>query len=106
MDADLIHDCFTTHGHIMEVLAAKQTPSHPGVPYVLVDGVPLDDPFSVRTAICNRLIQKMSMDGTMYDGSDTMNNNLTLPKACNASQVIHVHNRKGAAHQTNSNVPM
>lgn len=81
IDPDLIHSCFYKHGHIIEVWAAKHTPTHPGVPYVLVDGQALSDPFSVRKAICERLIQKMSLQGDEMNNLDV--DQLHLPSACN-----------------------
>ena len=50
-----IQDCAETRGRDLEIANAKQTPSHPGVPYVVVDGTPLDDPLKVKDAICARL---------------------------------------------------
>lgn len=58
IDPNVIQDCFATHGHAMEIKAAKATPTHPGVPYVLVDGVALEDPFSIQKTICDKLKQK------------------------------------------------
>ena len=60
IDADVVKNCKETHGHTIEVLAAQQTPAHPGVPYVLVDGEPLDDPFSIQQVICDRLKEKLA----------------------------------------------
>ena len=77
MDVDVIQDCFETHGHIMEVLAAKQTPSHPGVPYVVVDGEALEDPFTIRKAICDRLKARIEVDEPLSSSFF-----LRLPKAC------------------------
>jgi hypothetical protein len=84
-DADVIQDCLETHGHIMEVLAAKQTPSHPGVPYVVVDGESLEDPFSIQKAICDRLVDRMMMMMMMADHHDEhLSSSFRLPKACAA----------------------
>jgi hypothetical protein len=71
IDPDVIQSCYETHGHTIEVLAAKLTPAHPGVPYVLVDGEPLDDPFSIQQAICDRLREIMGTTSPWR-----------LPKAC------------------------
>ena len=35
--------------------AAKATPAHDGVPYVLVDGTPLADPSTIEAALCAAL---------------------------------------------------
>lgn len=77
LDPEVIDNCFTTHGHAVEVLAARSTPAHPGVPYVLVDGEPLDDPFSIQKAICDRLKLKLSRNSSTKQ--------TTLPKACEKS---------------------
>ena len=74
IDADVVQNCEETHGHAIEVLAAQQTPAHPGVPYVLVDGEPLDDPFSVQQAICDRLKAKLETKPVV--------DNPRLPKVC------------------------
>lgn len=52
---DVIHDCYTTDGHVLEVMNAKQTPKHPGVPYVLLDGKPLDNPMAIKDCVCEAL---------------------------------------------------
>lgn len=52
---DVIHDCYTTDGHVLEVMNAKQTPKHPGVPYVLVDGKPMDNPMIIKDVLCDAL---------------------------------------------------
>mmetsp|Transcript_21972 Transcript_21972/g.30586 ORF Transcript_21972/g.30586 Transcript_21972/m.30586 type:complete len:276 (-) Transcript_21972:1135-1962(-) len=53
-----VQECFDVRGRLIEINNAKQTPAHPGVPYVVVDGNPLDDPFSIKDAICERLEAK------------------------------------------------
>jgi hypothetical protein len=58
VDSLTVEDCYTSRGRELEIANAKVTPSHPGVPYVLLDGVPLDDPLSIKTAICERLLQR------------------------------------------------
>jgi len=59
-----IQECFDTSGRLIEINNAKQTPAHAGVPYVVVDGIPLDNPFSVKDAICERLDAKQNMGRT------------------------------------------
>ena len=51
----VIENCFERQGHSIEVSAAKQTPDHPGVPYVLVDGESVDNPMAIKDEICHRL---------------------------------------------------
>jgi Gamma interferon inducible lysosomal thiol reductase (GILT) len=58
VDSDHVEECYKTRGHDIEISNAKQTPSHPGVPYVLVDGEPVDDPMAVKDDICKRLKSK------------------------------------------------
>jgi hypothetical protein len=72
VDSDRIQECMETRGHDIEVQNAKQTPDHPGVPYVLVDGQPIDDPFDVKNEICKSLKSKGATD---------------LPDSC--SNIIH-----------------
>jgi len=100
IDVDLIQDCLETHGHSIEVWAAKQTPSHPGVPYVVVDGEALDDPFSIQKAICDRLMMMMMMDTGRGDQSD--GESFRLPKACTTTTTtttttISTKNEEGEA---------
>eukprot|EP00521_Asterionellopsis_glacialis_P001561 CAMPEP_0195259778 /NCGR_PEP_ID=MMETSP0706-20130129/8173_1 /TAXON_ID=33640 /ORGANISM="Asterionellopsis glacialis, Strain CCMP134" /LENGTH=231 /DNA_ID=CAMNT_0040313355 /DNA_START=380 /DNA_END=1076 /DNA_ORIENTATION=- len=59
---DAVQECLDVRGRSIEIHNAKQTPAHPGVPYVVVDGKPLDDPFSVKDAICERLEAKQGSD--------------------------------------------
>eukprot|EP00934_Nitzschia_sp_Nitz4_P005260 Nitzschia sp. Nitz4//NODE_464_length_17123_cov_69.824057//7738//8457//NITZ4_additional_000064-RA//1//CDS//3329531918//5250//frame0 len=55
LDFSVVEKCFQEGGHKMEVMAAKQTPDHPGVPYVLVDGEIQYNPLGVKDAVCQRL---------------------------------------------------
>ena len=79
LDPHLIHECYKTLGHSIEVQAAKATPSHPGVPYVLVDGEFVEDPFSIQKAICDKLKQKKKQQ-MEEPATDVMP--FSLPKAC------------------------
>ena len=65
---DDVQLCFDLRGRLLEIDNARQTPDHPGVPYVVVDGEALDDPFEVKGVICERL----QRDGL----------NIKLPAAC------------------------
>ena len=58
VDPSKVQDCLETRGRALEIKNAKKTPVHPGVPYVLVDGESLDDPFQTKAAICEKLKQK------------------------------------------------
>eukprot|EP00928_Gymnodinium_smaydae_P043649 TRINITY_DN29203_c0_g1_i1.p1 TRINITY_DN29203_c0_g1~~TRINITY_DN29203_c0_g1_i1.p1 ORF type:complete len:271 (+),score=44.85 TRINITY_DN29203_c0_g1_i1:52-813(+) len=50
---DLLASCFSTAaGDTAVEDMAKATPSHPGVPYVLVNGEPLQDMSKLLTAVC------------------------------------------------------
>ena len=55
-----IQNCFDNDARVIERGNARATPSHPGVPYVVVDGTPLDNPMEVAEAICASL-QKRGM---------------------------------------------
>ena len=65
---DKIQDCYEKRGRDIEISNAKQTPSHPGVPFVLIDGSPVDDFLQTKEIICKRLEEKGAVD--------------PLPKAC------------------------
>ncbi|KAG7351711.1 thiol reductase [Nitzschia inconspicua] len=58
VDAKAVQQCYEQRGKQLEIANAKQTPEHPGVPYVLLDGKPVDDPMEIQTAICNALQSK------------------------------------------------
>lgn len=70
VDASKVHECFETRGTEIEIANSKKTPEHPGVPYVLVDGKPVDDPFATHQVICNSLakkgVQPKSCSGMAY----------------------------------------
>jgi Gamma interferon inducible lysosomal thiol reductase (GILT) len=55
VEVEVIQHCYDTRAHYLEVRNAKQTPPHPGVPYVVVDGTPLDDPLDIVRVICDKL---------------------------------------------------
>lgn len=74
MDPAVVQTCFETEGDQIEISSAKSTPKHPGVPYVEVDGVALDDPFSVKAAICSHL-------GDIMHENDPI---VSLPTSCTA----------------------
>merc|ERR1711972_1156749 len=40
-------------GQSVEASMARATPDHPGVPYILVNGQPLDDPSTLLKAVCD-----------------------------------------------------
>jgi len=61
LEAMMVQECYDTHRHTMEIMAAMMTPAHSGVPYVVVDGEALDDPFSIQQAICDRLKKKFNI---------------------------------------------
>jgi Gamma interferon inducible lysosomal thiol reductase (GILT) len=67
VDSDKVQDCYETRGRELEIANAKITPAHPGVPYVLVDGEPLDNPLEVKKAICDRLKAKGIQDRDFPD---------------------------------------
>mmetsp|Transcript_1543 Transcript_1543/g.2108 ORF Transcript_1543/g.2108 Transcript_1543/m.2108 type:complete len:272 (-) Transcript_1543:82-897(-) len=50
-----VEACVAQNGKELEVQMAKATPSHPGVPYVLVNGKPIDEPLDVQQAVCEAL---------------------------------------------------
>jgi hypothetical protein len=75
-----IQHCFTTQGTILEAMNALQTPDHPGVPYVLVDGEALDDPLAVKTAICQKLKVQQN------ERNKSQQEKVSLPAACQDSQ--------------------
>lgn len=68
VDSQTVQQCYETRGRELEIANAKVTPSHPGVPYVLVDGVPLDDPLNVKKAICDRFLQRGMKETDLPDG--------------------------------------
>ena len=57
-DVSNVQSCYENQGHDHEVTNAKKTPPHPGVPYVVVDGVALDNPMETARAICDALHTK------------------------------------------------
>jgi Gamma interferon inducible lysosomal thiol reductase (GILT) len=76
-----IQHCFTAQGTILEAMNAIQTPDHPGVPYVLVDGEALDDPLNVKAAICQRL--KLQLQNNARN--EYQPEKVDLPVACQDS---------------------
>ena len=61
-DANIIQDCLEKRGRDIEISNAKQTPTHPGVPYVIVDGDPVDDMMKIKEIICKTLENKNGVD--------------------------------------------
>jgi len=74
VDPKEVQACLESQGKKLEIENAKKTPVHPGVPYVVVDGKPLEgNPFTdTQDAICKALKQKGA----------------TLPKACSSKRSI------------------
>lgn len=68
VDLESIQECFEIQGRKLEIHNAKQTPTHPGVPYVVVNGRPIEDISNTKQIICTTLKEK---------GVEA------LPKACN-----------------------
>jgi hypothetical protein len=58
VDSNAVHQCYEQRGKQLEIDNARQTPAHPGVPYVLLDGAPVDDPMEIQSAVCNKLKEK------------------------------------------------
>lgn len=67
VDFPAIDECFDLQGRKLEIHNARITPEHPGVPYVLIDGAPIEDFTNTKQTICDLLKDK---------GADP------LPKAC------------------------
>ena len=76
-EAKAVQKCLEERGHDIEVSNAKQTPPHPGVPYVTLDGVALDDPMKVKGAVCNRMKQRK----------------IKQPKACQGEEIDAISNQ-------------
>ena len=55
---DMVQMCKQHRGKMLEVQNAKQTPEHPGVPFVLLDGQPVEDPMAIQKEICETLHNK------------------------------------------------
>lgn len=55
VDPFKVQECLEKRGRQLEIANAKKTPVHPGVPYVLVDGEPLENPFDTKKTICDKL---------------------------------------------------
>jgi hypothetical protein len=70
-----VQECMELRGRQLEIQNAKATPDHPGVPYVVVDGEALEDPLSVKDAIC----AKLTSGGMVKDD---------LPKACQTEAAL------------------
>lgn len=45
-------------GKDLEIQMAKKTPSHPGVPYIVVNGKAIDNPLAVKQAVCETLSEQ------------------------------------------------
>jgi hypothetical protein len=56
--ANAVLDCYSKDGARVEIAAARRTPPHPGVPYVLINGKEfnaIDDTAALRKAICDAM---------------------------------------------------
>ncbi|CAJ1968926.1 unnamed protein product [Cylindrotheca closterium] len=71
VDFPAIDECFDLQGRKLEIHNARNTPEHPGVPYVLIEGAPIDDIAHTKETICKRLEEK-ALD--------------PLPKACRSER--------------------
>lgn len=47
-----------SEGKTLQEVAAKATPQHPGVPYILLDGASVDNPLEIQAALCRALAAK------------------------------------------------
>jgi hypothetical protein len=74
-----VQDCLEQRGKQIEIDNAKQTPAHMGVPYVVVDGQGLDEPFAVKDAICASLVRSKKKKNIRMTNTTS-----SLPKACGA----------------------
>lgn len=72
---DAMQHCVETQGRDLEILNAKQTPGHAGVPYVLVNGVPLQDPLQIKAAVCQALAEE-SIRPASCSSSNNNNNEM------------------------------
>jgi hypothetical protein len=57
-DLDSIQQCLEEDGQALQITNAKQTPTHPGVPYVLIEGEPVEDFLHTKEVICSSLKKK------------------------------------------------
>ena len=71
VDFSAIDECFDLQGRKLEIHNARNTPEHPGVPYVLIDGAPIDDVTNTKETIC-KLLKDKGLD--------------PLPKACQSTR--------------------
>jgi hypothetical protein len=67
VDSNRVQTCYQQRGKQLEIENAKQTPVHPGVPYVVVDGTPVDNPMDVHQIVCDTLKEKMNDEETLPD---------------------------------------
>eukprot|EP00980_Cylindrotheca_fusiformis_P012416 scaffold3046_cov105-Cylindrotheca_fusiformis.AAC.15 len=58
VDLDSIEECSEAQGKDLEILNAKQTPTHPGVPYVVINGNVIEDISETKKIICTTLTEK------------------------------------------------
>lgn len=70
LDTAMIQKCYETNGHAIEVRNAKQTPKHHGVPYVVVDGISLEDPLNITNVICEKLKEAGEYPSVCTQGLD------------------------------------
>ncbi|KAL3944127.1 MAG: hypothetical protein SGBAC_001811 [Bacillariaceae sp.] len=71
VDFPAIDECFDMQGRKLEIQNARKTPEHPGVPYVLIEGAPIDDIARTEESIC-KLLKEKGLD--------------PLPKACQSER--------------------
>lgn len=57
-DLDRIQQCLEDNGRELEIENAKQTPTHTGVPYILVGDKPVSNFVDIKKVICSRLREK------------------------------------------------
>lgn len=58
VDLESIQECSDIQGRKLEIHNAKQTPTHPGVPYVVINANPIDDITKTKEIICTTLKEK------------------------------------------------
>ena len=58
VDPTEVEECLNDRGRKLEIANAKRTPVHAGVPYVVVDSKPMDNPFDTKATVCKLLDQQ------------------------------------------------
>jgi hypothetical protein len=80
INVDATQSCLEGQGRHIEIANALKTPAHSGVPYVLVDGKPLEDPFNdTKTTICKALSEKGVSPLPAACTATTLAGNLRIP---------------------------